>query len=169
MSLQLPHDIIEPAAIGWWPLAPGWWLLLFLFAVLMVLAVRWYRQRRRELAPLREALQEHQHIVSQWQQQGDARQTTAALSALLKRAARHYYPLEPVPAMTGAAWQAFLQRTGAGAFDHNSTLAFSQLYQNESSAELTPPLEPTRRWLEAQRKNRARKQCAAEDGAPNHV
>ena len=169
MSLQLPHDIIEPTPIGWWPPAPGWWALLLLLIVTVVLLLRWYWRRHRAFAPLRQALQEHQQLSRQWQQQRDARETTAALSALLKRVARHYYPHEPVSALTGAAWQEFLLRTGAGAFDDTSVLAFAQFYQAQVASELTPPLEPARRWLQAQRKRRAPTNASVRAGVPNHV
>lgn len=50
------HDIRLPGPIGWWPLAPGWWLLLALVCA-AVLFVLWRdRQRRKSLRYL--ALQE---------------------------------------------------------------------------------------------------------------
>jgi hypothetical protein len=49
---QLPlRDIHLPGAIGWWPPAPGWWLLLalLLFGVALY-AVHYYRGRHRRVA-----------------------------------------------------------------------------------------------------------------------
>ena len=43
------RDIALPAAVSWWPLAPGWWLLLglvLLFALALPLWL-WWRHRRR--------------------------------------------------------------------------------------------------------------------------
>lgn len=175
MSIQLPHDIIEPAPIGWWPLAPGWWLLIALTLLVLALVGRWWWQRRRALAPLQQALREHQQIAGQWQQHRDARASTAALSALLKRVARHYHPDEPVATLTGACWQDFLIRTGAGAFDADSAATLSRLYQNTNSADFAPPLSACERWLKAQRQMATRSRAAPlasvapTDGAQRHV
>lgn len=45
---QLPlRDIHLPGPVPWWPPAPGWWLLAALaLAGLIVLALRYYRQRK---------------------------------------------------------------------------------------------------------------------------
>lgn len=174
MTLPLPHDIIEPAPIGWWPLAPGWWLVMALLLITLGIAVRWYWRRQRALAPLRQATRELQHIRTQWQQQQDARASTAALSALLKRVARHYYPHDEVAALTGARWQDFLIRTGAGAFNADSAAALSRFYQQRdatAAAELTPTLIAADDWLQAQRKQAARavRTIRTNSGAPTHV
>lgn len=172
MAISLPHDIIEPAAVGWWPLAPGRWLLIALLLLALGLAGREYWRRHRALAPLRQATRELQQIRTQWQQQQDARASTAALSALLKRVARHYYPHDEVAALTGAGWQDFLIRTGAGAFDANSAAALNRFYQpREATAALAPPLIAAGDWLQAQRKHAARtvRAVRTNSGAPTHV
>ena len=149
-GLQLPHDIIEPASIGWWPLAPGWWLLIGIaFIGVLALAI-WQWQRWRKLAPLRQAQQELRALERQWQQQRDNRTSSAALSALLKRVARCTYPADNSASLTGAAWQAFLLRTGDGAFDNDSVQALQQFYQAEPSA--PPPFAAATAWLRAQRR-----------------
>ncbi|MFN4289663.1 MAG: DUF4381 domain-containing protein [Permianibacter sp.] len=153
-GLQLPHDIIEPAPIGWWPLAPGWWLLIVIgIAALFALGL-WLWQRQRRLAPLRQALQELRALESQWQQQRDHRAACAALSALLKRTARLCYPHEECARLSGAAWQAFLLRTGNAAFDEASAAALQQFYRADSGANAVsaPPFAQAAAWLRAQRR-----------------
>lgn len=148
-SLQLPHDIIEPAPIGWWPLAPGWWLLMLIVVSATIGLVVWWRRRQQRLAPLKQALRELQGLEQLWRQQQDARAACAALSALLKRVARHCYPSEDIAPLAGAAWQAFLLRTGANAFDECSAASLHQFYQTNTAS--TPPFAATERWLRAQR------------------
>lgn len=157
MRLQLPHDIIEPAPISWWPPAPGWWLLAVLVLLALVLAIRWYRRSKRQLAPLRQALQEHQQLLLHWQQHRqqlrDSRAVCAALSALLKRVARHYYPEHDVASLTGENWRAFLQRTGDNAFtDEQAGALIQQAFAAPNTVTGEPPLAATRDWLLAQRK-----------------
>ncbi|MFZ5842186.1 MAG: DUF4381 domain-containing protein [Pseudomonadota bacterium] len=161
-GLQLPHDIIEPAPIGWWPLAPGWWLLIVISVAALFVLGRWLWRRRRKLAPLRQALQELRALESQWQQQRDHRAACAALSALLKRMARLCYPQEECARLTGPAWQAFLLRTGNAAFDQASAAALQQFYQADSGATpgttsgtnsvSAPPFAQAAAWLRAQRR-----------------
>ena len=48
-SLENLHDIVEPARISlWWPLAPGWWVVLTVILCLALIVVwRWFRNYRR--------------------------------------------------------------------------------------------------------------------------
>lgn len=106
MNPELPlRDIHLPPEPSWWPPAPGWWLL----ALLLVAALVWLgrrilgglraRRRRRALLAEYEALA----AIS------DARAQLAAMSALLRRAARLRAP--EAATLDGSAWAAFLQRT----------------------------------------------------------
>ena len=149
-GLQLPHDIIEPAPISWWPLAPGWWLLLVVSTLIVIAISVWLWRRWRKLAALRQALQELRAIEAQWRQQQDARASSAALSALLKRMARHCYPSEDCARLTGLAWQAFLLRTANAAFDADSVAALQQCFQAAPTS--PPPFGPAAAWLRAQRR-----------------
>lgn len=94
------RDIHQPPAPPWWPPAPGWWMVAA--AVLGVaLAVWWWRQRnvrrhRRAAALFDEALAAA----------GDAPAQVAAMSELLRRAARRRDPA--ADRLEGEAWLAFL-------------------------------------------------------------
>ncbi len=82
-------DIQEPAAIGWWPPAPGWWALAImgvgsLIALMFYLwrrwrKHRWYRQARAHL----------QAIESRFARSGDPHDFMHHLIALSKSVARH--------------------------------------------------------------------------------
>ena len=49
---QIPlRGLHFPEPISWWPLAPGWWLLLAIFLVVLGLLLRsWLRRRARAAA-----------------------------------------------------------------------------------------------------------------------
>lgn len=106
------HPLREPAAIAWWPPAPGWWLLagLALLAVTVVLALLWQRRRRNRYRAM--GLLRLQELRARFRADGNAAQCQADINALLKRVALHAYPRCEVAALHGEQWEAFLQRTG---------------------------------------------------------
>lgn len=111
------EPLLAPAAIGWWPPAPGWWLLALLLPALLWgarrLLERLPKLRRKQtseqsLDPLREAaLQELQHLskpydgapAGPWLQQ---------INGLLKRLCRERYPDSHSHTLSSRAWLAFL-------------------------------------------------------------
>lgn len=95
--LQLPlRDVHEPAAPPWWPPAPGWWIAFgLLLAIALVLAwLRWRRLRRRRRA----AELFDQTLAAAPAGPGQV----AAMSALLRRAARRHAP--DAATCEGEAW-----------------------------------------------------------------
>ena len=104
------RDLQLPETVGWWPLAPGWWVLIALFIVgFAYLAWRWSRAWRfnaprryalRELARLEAAYLEHRNPVTLGKQ----------LSELLRRGMLAYAPRADVAGLTGDAWLAWLDQ-----------------------------------------------------------
>ena len=92
-SLDNLRDLAEPSPVSWWPLAPGWWVVLGLLALITGwVVVRTWRHWRAN-AYRRAALRELQSAndVSQ-------------IAEILKRAALVAYPRSDVAALTGPAW-----------------------------------------------------------------
>lgn len=115
-SLNLLHEIVEPAAASWWPPAPGWRILLAVGALLVIVGllktiVHWQRNRYR-----REALQLLRKLAAPREEAAAERQQLAAIAELLKRTALTAYPREQVATLTGSDWFAFLDRTGGTRF-----------------------------------------------------
>lgn len=104
-SSALPlRDIHLPSDVGWWPLAPGWWLLLglsILSALAMLLMLR-FRQRRRFRRQALHQLDELSLLPE--------RQLTIALSRLLRQAAISHFPSHETAGLTGQVWLEFLDR-----------------------------------------------------------
>lgn len=106
--LEQLSPLRDPALIGWWPLAPGWWLLLFLLLTLItVLAVLAWR-RHRANAYRRQALALQQQHYLAWLSHGDETRYCTATNALLKRVAIMAFEGRAVAANSGQAWLEFL-------------------------------------------------------------
>ena len=101
------HPLRVPADIGWWPLAPGWWILIGCAVLLLaVLAYRWHKHRQRN-AYRRTALRQLETIMdttehSIWLGQ---------INALLKSVAVHAFPRRDIAALSGARWLEFLNNS----------------------------------------------------------
>jgi hypothetical protein len=98
------RDIAVPPDVAFWPPAPGWWLVGAAVAVAAGFAVAAAVRHRQRNAYRRAALRALETA--------DARD----ISSLLKRAALAAFPREQVASLNGAAWLAFLDRTGGTAF-----------------------------------------------------
>jgi hypothetical protein len=110
------QPLIAPAAIQWWPPAPGWWLLAVLVPLLLSALWRLLRklpkQRKNQrmamqLDPLQAAaLQELAQLPKPYDQPAGV--WLQQLNALLKRLCRSHYPDSHSHTLNGRAWLAFL-------------------------------------------------------------
>jgi hypothetical protein len=125
------RDIVVPPDVSFWPPAPGWWVvgaaIVAAAALVIVAAVRHWQgnaYRREALRALATA--------------GDA-----DVSAILKRAALAAFPREQVASLHGAAWLAFLDRTGGTAFANTALLALTYGGRGDRDAVVAQ----ARRWI----------------------
>lgn len=102
------HDIAEPTAIGWWPLAWGWWIVIAIIAVMItiviaVLVKRHHnnRYRREALAAIKNHTFPSHHAQAQH------------LMRISKQVALTAYPSErqSIASSFGQEWLAWLNRT----------------------------------------------------------
>ena len=108
---QIPlRDLHLPADIGWWPLAPGWWLLIALALVGLFLLMRRAWRRYRRSAHRRIALRALKRLRAQYEEGADAVTLAVELSELLRRAMLAYAPRNEVAGLTGEAWLRWLDR-----------------------------------------------------------
>ncbi len=109
---QLPlRDIHLPAAIGWWPPAPGWWLLAALvLAGLALYAVHYYRGRHkraalRAMTRVQQALEQGAEPVACLQSASTILRRFAMTSVAAPRGAAETLD---VPGLIGERWLKFL-------------------------------------------------------------
>jgi len=108
---QIPlRDLHLPEAIGWWPLAPGWWVVIALAAAGLVVLLRRYLRTRARGAARRYALLQLNELTAEFEQHHDAVAFSGALSALLRRTMLAYAPRQEVAGLTGDEWLAWLDK-----------------------------------------------------------
>ena len=102
------HPLRQPDLIGWWPLAPGWWLLL-LAAILCLASLIFVLLRRyRRNAYRRRALIQLQRLHTDYAARREYSQYLSELNTLLKSVALVASPRADIAASHGEAWRAFL-------------------------------------------------------------
>jgi len=106
---QLPlRDLHLPDPVSWWPLAPGWWLVI----AVLLLGIGWliwrvWRQWRFN-APRRYALQAVTAIEKDYLVHRDPVRLSKELSQLLRRGMLAYASRTEVAGLTGEAWLRWL-------------------------------------------------------------
>ncbi len=108
---QLPlRDLHLPEPIGWWPLAPGWWVLiaLALLGLGWLLLRAWRRWRFH--APRRYAIRALATAEAEYLGHRNPVVLGQQLSELLRRGMLAYAPREEVAGLTGESWLAWLDR-----------------------------------------------------------
>jgi len=102
------RDLHLPEAIGWWPLAPGWWVVLAIAAAgLGYISWRLYK-RWQFHAPRRYALRELARFEAEYLEHRNPAMLGKQLSELLRRGVLAYAPRAEVAGLTGEAWLAWL-------------------------------------------------------------
>ena len=109
VGLEL-RDIHLPEPVSWWPIAPGWWLLLFtlcLIIIALVIARKIYNSKQLK----REIKAELEQIKQQFQKTPNKSRLAKSLSVLLRRASISYYPRSDIAGLTGEHWLAYLDES----------------------------------------------------------
>ena len=142
------HPLREPAAIGWWPLAPGWWILLALLLAAITLLVWLALRQYRRNAYRRQGQVVLAQIHSQWLADEDALGCLTQANALLKAVALRAYPRRDIAGISGQCWQSFLNQSGG-----NFQLAplQAQYRHTEEAVDVEQHLQNCARWIKHHR------------------
>lgn len=141
-------DIIEPAAVTWWPPAWGWWLVA-LIAIVMIAAVialvtLWFRHRRI-VAMTRPLLTE---ALERYRKEENSEVFCRDLNQTLKRYIAYQHPQSALLARTGYEWTDALTQI-ADIFSDDTIQALAQ-----------GPYRPTERLRPEQHAVEVREWCA---------
>jgi hypothetical protein len=108
---QLPlRDLHLPEAVGLWPLAPGWWILIVLAAAGLGYLLYLQFQKWRRNAARRLALRELNRVRTAYEKGADALTLGKELSELVRRSMLAYAPRAEVAGLTGDRWLEWLDQ-----------------------------------------------------------
>lgn len=106
------RDIHLPEPVSWWPLAPGWWLLIVAMFILLVwLGIKW-RQRQQFRKAFIRCRQEINAIAEAYQKNPDNRQLIAQYSQLMRRVLMLRLGRDKVASVTGEELISLLEEHG---------------------------------------------------------
>ena len=151
-ALEKLKDIHLPEAVSWWPLAPGWWLLLGLFILMLALAFYLYKRSQRK-SPEERIIEQSLEIFHQVKDQSlSPKELLMELSELLRRTAISLRGRDEVANLAGQAWLNFLNESGrTQAFTEGVGQAFAdQPYRPEVEYNRQALLGLTHHWLQKQ-------------------
>ena len=145
----LPLKAIHvPDAIGWWPPAPGWWILVVLSMLMLwglIRAWRWLRRAtvKKQALRLLNELENNVELSSQ--------QKLQALSRLLRRVSISRFPRQEVAGLNGEAWLIFLdqQWDRQGFSSGEGRCLLDAPYQAESGIDVEPLFVLCRDWIKS--------------------
>ena len=104
------RDLHLPEPIGWWPLAPGWWMILAIVVALLGYVLWRFYRRWQFNAPRRFALRELARYEAEFLEHRNPVMLGKQVSELLRRGMLAYAPRDEVAGLTGKAWLAWLDR-----------------------------------------------------------
>ncbi|MEN9503927.1 MAG: hypothetical protein RI964_3212 [Pseudomonadota bacterium] len=147
------RDIHLPDPIGWWPLAPGWWLVLLAGVAILGLLVWWLARRQPQQPELNLALRELEQLQAKYQ--ANSKVLLRELSVLLRRVAISHHGRERVSGLTGEAWVDFLdQAAGKPLFKGKFAQLLTEFpYRPEAQVETAALAKAIREWIKLQRGN----------------
>ncbi len=104
------RDIHLPDPVSWWPIAPGWWIIL-VSLILIIAAIFVTRKIYRGRQLNRDIKAELEEIKQRFRTTQNKVQLAKALSILLRRASISYYPGTDIAGLTGKDWLSYLDNT----------------------------------------------------------
>lgn len=157
------RELDAPAAIGWWPLAPGWWIVIFLLSLAVVFGL--YRLVMGYLAeaPFRAAQLELAEAEERYLREQDTAQGASTLlqetNAILKRLATSFDASTEVAGLTGQTWRNYLSDVAGNQCSATELDAFESLmYQAKPSIDLEEFMATLHVLTEQMRQRRSRSQ-----------
>ncbi len=149
---QLPlRDIHLPASVSWWPLAPGWWVLLLVVLAAAFAVYRYIRYRRRRVVVTPACKMARRELAAiNATSHTDKQQAARQLSALLRRLAISLFERERVAGLTRDAWWRWLDdRAGQMLFGEGLGKRLEQAAYGDRADDVDAMSAAVRVWIDA--------------------
>jgi len=145
------RDLKLPPEPGFWPLAPGWWVLLGLLLLLLVwLGIKWLRHQRKKRR-WQQINQQLSHIEFSFQQHKNKQQLLADVSSFLRRFVRFQLNQHHATSFAGENWIEYLnQLQGANSFEPFANSLTQGVFQSEHEYDTEGLLSTTRSFIKQQ-------------------
>lgn len=165
------HDIVLPQAVGWWPLAWGWWVLLIIVvSTSATLIFLWRRNRQRERYR-KAALAELDKIFQAYQLDTNVARYLQELSILLRRTAISAQPARFPVDIKGHNWLLWLEAQCPEAKTEFSTgigqILLTGPYQANPKIDAQALQKLIRLWLQKHRNQWQKKPALKKATKPN--
>lgn len=164
-------DIHLPETVSWWPLAPGWWLLIALLALGALGLFLWHRRQRQNHYRVI-AQQQLAAIYADYQHTQNAAAYLQALSVLLRRTALTAYPQSFNASIKGQAWLQWLDNVCPALTDTFSgelgQSLLSSAYQKNPQLDVRGLHQLSAQWITLHRNHR-QKLSTSKKAAPKKV
>jgi hypothetical protein len=146
------RDIHLPEPIGWWPLAPGWYLLVLLVIAILITIIFFLRRYYLNGSAKRDALRLLKIYQQQYQSEMNSQISSAHISLLLKRVALAYFPRARVASLQGDEWILFLNNTAKKLnFEEVRAELLEMPYQPQKDCDLGLLFEMAHTWIKQRR------------------
>lgn len=143
-------DIHLPDGVSWWPLAPGWWILMGIIVLIVTAFILW-RKRYIKRRYRQQAITLLQQAYGQYQVDQQSAVYLQQLSELLRRVARTSYGGLFNPSIKNKAWLQWLDQSCPELKQKFSTgpgqLLLTGPYQKNPQAELEPLHQLSLEWI----------------------
>lgn len=145
------RDIKLPAEPGFWPLAPGWWILIVLVTIVLVwLGIRWYRhlQKKKRWLAIDEQLSS---IEYGFRQKQDTQLLLTDISAFLRRFVKFELNQSAATSLAGDDWVAYLDQYDASKpFSNHQDALTHGPFQANCDYDAEGLLKTTRQFIKQQ-------------------
>ncbi|CAA6825438.1 MAG: Unknown protein [uncultured Thiotrichaceae bacterium] len=141
-----------PEPVSWWPLAPGWWLLMAMILFIALLIFQKWR-RSKQFRARNQAIDEALMMLKGLDEVQDE-SVIKDLSRILRRVAVTLYGRKETAGLVGEEWLTFLdQKSKSDEFSQGLGRVFAALpYQNKEVKYSRKLIALAEKWVRQQRK-----------------
>lgn len=141
-------DIHLPEAISWWPLAPGWYVVMLLIVLLIIGFVYFMHKRYLNALAKNQALDLLNTYKDQYEKDHNAQLASARISELLRRVALVYFSRSDVASLHGDSWVEFLNQTSKGIdFKPVQSMLLDSPFKTKETVNLKPLISRVQLWI----------------------